>query len=424
MDKLRMVGGTPLNGEVVIAGAKNAALPILCACLLTDQPVVLRNVPDLQDVRTMLKLLQEIGVTVEFPSAGDRSHMVLNSAVIKSSEATYEMVKTMRASILVLGPLLARMHSAKVSLPGGCAIGARPVDQHIKGLKAMGASIKIKSGYIQAETKPQSDRLKGASILTDMITVTGTENLLMAATLASGTTVLENAAREPEVGDLAELLVKMGAKISGIGSDRLVIEGVEKLHGAEHSVIPDRIEAGTFLCAVAATGGEITVKHCRPDTLDAVIVKLKEAGLQMEVGPDWIKASMQGRPKAVNFRTSEYPAFPTDMQAQLMTVNAIASGSSTITETIFENRFMHVQELNRLGADIAIEGNTAIAQGVERLSGAIVMATDLRASASLVIAGLAAQGETQVDRIYHLDRGYDRMEQKLTRLGANIERIK
>jgi UDP-N-acetylglucosamine 1-carboxyvinyltransferase len=424
MDKLRMVGGAPLNGEVVIAGAKNAALPILCACLLTDQPVVLRNVPDLQDVRTMLKLLQEIGITVDFPSAGDRGHMVLSAAVIKSSEATYEMVKTMRASILVLGPLLARMHSAKVSLPGGCAIGARPVDQHIKGLKAMGATIKIKSGYIQAETKPQSGRLKGASILTDMITVTGTENLLMAATLASGTTILENAAREPEVGDLAELLVKMGAKISGIGSDRLVIEGVEKLHGAEHSVIPDRIEAGTFLCAVAATGGEITVKHCRPDTLDAVIVKLREAGLQMEIGPDWIKASMQGRPKAVNFRTSEYPAFPTDMQAQLMTVNAIASGSSTITETIFENRFMHVQELNRLGADIAIEGNTAIAQGVDKLSGAIVMATDLRASASLVIAGLAALGETQVDRIYHLDRGYDRMEQKLTLLGANIERIK
>lgn len=424
MDKLRMVGGTPLKGEVVIAGAKNAALPILCACLLTDQPVVLRNVPDLQDVRTMLKLLQEIGVTVDFPNSGDRSHMILNAAVIKSSEATYEMVKTMRASILVLGPLLARMHSAKVSLPGGCAIGARPVDQHIKGLKAMGASIKIKSGYIQAETKPASERLQGASILTDMITVTGTENLLMAATLASGTTVLENAAREPEVGDLAELLVKMGAKISGIGSDRLVIEGVEKLHGAEHSVIPDRIEAGTFLCAVAATGGDIIVRHCRPDTLDAVIVKLKEAGLQMEIGPDWIKASMQGRPKAVNFRTSEYPAFPTDMQAQLMTVNTVASGTSTITETIFENRFMHVQELNRLGADIAIEGNTAISQGVEKLSGAIVMATDLRASASLVIAGLAAQGETQVDRIYHLDRGYDRMEHKLTLLGANIERVK
>ncbi|WP_438980019.1 UDP-N-acetylglucosamine 1-carboxyvinyltransferase [Polynucleobacter sp.] len=424
MDKLRMVGGTPLKGEVAIAGAKNAALPILCACLLTDQPITLRNVPDLQDVRTMLKLLQEIGVAVSFPDAHDRNHVVLNAANIKSSEATYEMVKTMRASILVLGPLLARMHSAKVSLPGGCAIGARPVDQHIKGLKAMGATIKIKSGYIQAETKSATGRLQGASILTDMITVTGTENLLMAATLASGTTILENAAREPEVGDLAELLVKMGAKITGIGSDRLVIEGVEKLHSAEHAVIADRIEAGTFLCAVAAAGGEVLVKHCRPDTLDAVIVKLKEAGLKMEVGPDWIKASMQGRPKAVSFRTSEYPAFPTDMQAQLMAVNAIAEGNATITETIFENRFMHVQEMNRLGADIAIEGNTAIAQGVEKLSGAIVMATDLRASASLVIAGLAAQGETQVDRIYHLDRGYDRMEQKLTLLGANIQRIK
>jgi len=424
MDKLRMVGGTPLKGEVVIAGAKNAALPILCACLLTDQAITLRNVPELQDVRTMLKLLQEIGVTVEYPDANDRTHLILNAANIKSSEATYEMVKTMRASILVLGPLLTRMHSAKVSLPGGCAIGARPVDQHIKGLKAMGATIKIKSGYIQAETKPPLNRLLGASIVTDMITVTGTENLLMAATLASGTTVLENAAREPEVSDLAELLVKMGAKITGIGSDRLVIEGVESLHGAEHSVIPDRIEAGTFLCAVAAAGGEITLKRCRPDTLDAVIVKLKEAGLKVEAGPDWIKASMQSRPKAVSFRTSEYPAFPTDMQAQLMAVNAIASGSASITETIFENRFMHVQELNRLGADIAIEGNTAIAQGVEKLSGAIVMATDLRASASLVIAGLAAQGETQVDRIYHLDRGYDRMEQKLTLLGANIQRVK
>jgi UDP-N-acetylglucosamine 1-carboxyvinyltransferase len=424
MDKLRMVGGTPLKGEVLIAGAKNAALPILCACLLTDQPITLRNVPDLQDVRTMLKLLQEIGVTVTFPDVNDRNCVVLRAANIKSSEATYEMVKTMRASILVLGPLLARMHNAKVSLPGGCAIGARPVDQHIKGLKAMGATIKIKSGYIQAETKSASGRLEGTSILTDMITVTGTENLLMAATLASGRTILENAAREPEVGDLAELLVKMGAKITGIGSDRLVIEGVEKLHSAEHAVIADRIEAGTFLCAVAAAGGEILVKHCRPDTLDAVIVKLKEVGLEMEIGPDWIKASMKGRPKAVSFRTSEYPAFPTDMQAQLMAVNAIAEGNATITETIFENRFMHVQEMNRLGADIAIEGNTAIAQGVEKLSGAIVMATDLRASASLVIAGLAAQGETQVDRIYHLDRGYDRMEQKLTLLGANIQRIK
>jgi UDP-N-acetylglucosamine 1-carboxyvinyltransferase len=424
MDKLRMVGGTPLKGEVVIAGAKNAALPILCASLLCDEAITLHNVPDLQDVRTMLKLLQEIGVMVSFPDTNNRNHVVLNAANIKSSEATYEMVKTMRASILVLGPLLARMHSAKVSLPGGCAIGARPVDQHIKGLKAMGATINIKSGYIEAETKSATSRLQGASILTDMITVTGTENLLMAATLASGKTILENAAREPEVGDLAELLVKMGAKITGIGSDRLVIEGVEKLHSAEHSVIADRIEAGTFLCAVAATGGEVLVKHCRPDTLDAVIVKLKEAGLEMEIGPDWIRATMRGRPKAVSFRTSEYPAFPTDMQAQLMAVNAIAQGNATITETIFENRFMHVQEMNRLGADIAIEGNTAIAKGVERLSGAIVMATDLRASASLVIAGLAAQGETQVDRIYHLDRGYDRMEQKLTLLGANIQRVK
>jgi UDP-N-acetylglucosamine 1-carboxyvinyltransferase len=424
MDKLRIVGGAPLHGEVKIAGAKNAALPILCACLLTDQPITLRNVPDLQDVRTMLKLLQEIGVAVSFPDPEDRHHLVLSALKIKSSEATYDMVKTMRASILVLGPLLARMHSAKVSLPGGCAIGARPVDQHIKGLKAMGANIKIQSGYIQAETPSPAERLQGAAILTDMITVTGTENLLMAATLASGTTILENAAREPEVGDLAELLVKMGAKITGIGTDRLVIEGVEKLHGAEHNVIADRIEAGTFLCAVAATGGEILVTDCRPDTLDAVIVKLKAVGLVMDIGPNWIKASMQGRPKAVSFRTSEYPAFPTDMQAQLMAVNAVASGNSTITETIFENRFMHVQELNRLGADIAIEGNTAIAQGVESLSGAIVMATDLRASASLVIAGLAAQGETQVERIYHLDRGYDRMEHKLNLLGANIERIK
>jgi UDP-N-acetylglucosamine 1-carboxyvinyltransferase len=424
MDKLRIVGGVPLQGEVRIAGAKNAALPILCACLLTDEPITLRNVPDLQDVRTMLKLLQEIGVEVSFPDVDDRHHIVLSAARIKSSEATYEMVKTMRASILVLGPLLARMHSAKVSLPGGCAIGARPVDQHIKGLKAMGALIKIQSGYIQAETASPAERLQGTAILTDMITVTGTENLLMAATLATGTTILENAAREPEVGDLAELLVKMGAKITGIGTDRLVIEGVEKLHRAEHHVIADRIEAGTFLCAVAAAGGEVLVTDCRPDTLDAVIVKLKAAGLKMKIGSNWIQASMQGRPTAVSFRTSEYPAFPTDMQAQLMAVNAVANGSSTITETIFENRFMHVQELNRLGADIAIEGNTAIAQGVVSLSGAIVMATDLRASASLVIAGLAAQGETQIERIYHLDRGYDRMEHKLTLLGANIERIK
>ena len=415
-----MIGGTPLHGEVLIAGAKNAALPILCASLLSAEPIELENVPDLQDVRTMLKILQQMGVTVSFPEPTKRSRIILQAAHIPRPEATYEMVKTMRASILVLGPLLARMHSAKVSLPGGCAIGARPVDQHIKGLKAMGVSIKIKDGYIQA----QAERLLGATILTDMITVTGTENLLMAACLAQGTTILENAAREPEVGDLAELLVKMGAKISGLGTDRLVIEGVEQLHGAQHTIIPDRIEAGTFLCAVAATGGDILVKQCRPDNLEALLAKLSDAGLKMVIGPDWIKASMAGRPKAVSFATSEYPAFPTDMQAQFMVLNALASGDATMTETIFENRFMHVQELNRLGADISIDGNTAMAQGVESLSGAIVMATDLRASASLVIAGLAAQGETQVERIYHLDRGYDRMEQKLTQIGANIQRVK
>ena len=419
-----MTGGSPLHGEIQIAGAKNAALPILCACLLTADTIELHNVPDLQDVRTMLKLLQQMGVTVDFPNPTDRSHLHLNAATITSPEAPYELVKTMRASILVLGPLLARLGLATVSLPGGCAIGARPVDQHIKGLKAMGAGIQIRKGFIVAKIAEGKLRLQGNAILTDMITVTGTENLLMAACLAEGTTVLENAAREPEVSDLAELLVKMGAKISGIGTDRLVIEGVTALHGASHAVIPDRIETGTFLCAVAAIGGEITLKSCRPDTLDAVLVKLNEAGLKMKKGKDWITASMTVSPKPVSFRTSEYPAFPTDMQAQFMALNTIASGNSRITETIFENRFMHVQELNRLGADISIEGNTAIVEGVEKLSGARVMATDLRASASLVIAGLAAQGETQVDRIYHLDRGYDRMEQKLTQLGANIRRMK
>ena len=419
-----MTGGSPLHGEIQIAGAKNAALPILCACLLTADTIELHNVPDLQDVRTMLKLLQQMGVTVDFPNPTNRSHLHLNAATITSPEAPYELVKTMRASILVLGPLLARLGLATVSLPGGCAIGARPVDQHIKGLKAMGAGIQIRKGFIVAKIAEGKPRLQGNAILTDMITVTGTENLLMAACLTEGTTVLENAAREPEVSDLVELLVKMGAKISGIGTDRLVIEGVTALHGASHAVIPDRIETGTFLCAVAAIGGEITLKSCRPDTLDAVLVKLNEAGLKMKKGKDWITASMTVSPKPVSFRTSEYPAFPTDMQAQFMALNTIASGNSRITETIFENRFMHVQELNRLGADISIEGNTAIVEGVEKLSGARVMATDLRASASLVIAGLAAQGETQVDRIYHLDRGYDRMEQKLTQLGANIRRMK
>lgn len=422
MDKLVMTGGKPLHGEVTIAGAKNAALPILCAALLTDEAITLHNLPDLQDVRTMLKILQQMGVTVTFPDPNDKSIVVLQAKVIEKPEATYDMVKTMRASILVLGPLLARFGKAHVSLPGGCAIGARPVDQHIKGVQAMGAVTTIEHGYIDASVP--GGRLQGAKILTDMITVTGTENLLMAAVLAKGETVLENAAREPEVTDLAELLIKMGANIQGLGTDHLLIQGVERLHGAQHHIIADRIETGTFLCAVAAIGGEILIKNCRPDTLEAVLVKLKEAGLQMEVGDDWIRASMNQRPKAVSFRTSEYPAFPTDMQAQFMAMNAIATGGARVTETIFENRFMHVQEMNRLGAKIVIEGNTAIMEGVQKLSGAMVMATDLRASASLVIAGLVAEGETVVDRIYHLDRGYDRMERKLAALGAQISRQK
>ena len=427
MDKLSIQGGNPLKGEISITGAKNAALPILCAGLLSDEAITLRNLPDLQDVRTILKILAQMGLKVTFPNPEDRSVVILDGSDIHTPEASYDLVKTMRASILVLGPLLARFGHAKVSLPGGCAIGARPVDQHIKGLKAMGADIHIEHGYIEAKFGDQLNALKGARILTDMITVTGTENLLMAAVLADGQTVLENAAREPEVTDLAELLVKMGAKITGIGTDRLVIEGVEKLHGAEHSIIPDRIETGTFLCAAAAMGeigADLMIKNARPNTLDAVVDKLKEAGLQIEVGEDWIHVRMNQKPKAVSFRTSEYPAFPTDMQAQFMAMNAVAKGTSRVTETIFENRFMHVQELNRLGADIVIEGNTAVTEGVEHLSGAIVMATDLRASASLVIAGLAAQGETIVDRIYHLDRGYDRMECKLAAVGANIVRVK
>ena len=415
MDKLVIEGGRPLSGEVGISGAKNAALPILCASLLTAEPLHLENVPDLQDVRTMLKLLAQMGVR-ETRSAGG---LTLDAAGVDNPVAPYELVKTMRASILVLGPLVARFGHAKVSLPGGCAIGARPVDQHIKGLQAMGAEISIEHGYIEARAK----RLKGARIMTDMITVTGTENLLMAAVLADGETVLENAAREPEVSDLAQLLVAMGAKIEGIGTDRLVIQGVEALHGAHHSVIPDRIEAGTFLCAVAAAGGDVTLRRVRPITLEAVTMKLREAGVTIEEGDDWIRVRMAQRPKAVSFRTSEYPAFPTDMQAQFMALNAIAEGTSQVVETIFENRFMHVQELNRLGAGITIDGNTALVTGVPRLSGATVMATDLRASASLVIAGLTAEGETLVDRIYHLDRGYDRMEAKLTAIGARARRV-
>jgi UDP-N-acetylglucosamine 1-carboxyvinyltransferase len=416
MDKLLIQGGNRLVGDVRISGAKNAALPILCAGLLTSGDVVLDNVPHLHDVTTMLRLLGQTGLKVE--QSGDR--VTLNGSAITSLEAPYELVKTMRASILVLGPLLARFGEAKVSLPGGCAIGSRPVDQHIKGLQALGAEITIDAGYIYAKCK----KLKGTRIVTDMITVTGTENLLMAATLAEGETILENAAREPEVTDLANLLVAMGAKIEGIGTDRLVIQGVSELHGASHAVISDRIEAATFLCAVAATGGDITLHNTRTDILDAALDKLREIGLQMTIGSDTIRAQMDSRPHPVTFRTTEYPGFPTDMQAQFMAVNTIAGGASRVTETIFENRFMHVQEMNRLGASIETDGNTAFINGVEQLVGAPVMATDLRASASLVIAGLAARGETLIDRIYHLDRGYDRMEVKLQALGANISRIK
>ncbi len=416
MDKLQIVGGKRLAGEISVSGAKNAALPILCAGLLTAGDLQLSNVPRLHDVRTMLKLLEKTGLKV----TQDDEKVILNGGAIDTLEAPYELVKTMRASILVLGPLLARFGEAKVSLPGGCAIGSRPVDQHIKGLRAMGAEITIEGGYIYAKAK----KLKGARIHTDMITVTGTENLLMAATLAEGETVLENAAREPEVTDLANLLVSMGAKIEGIGTDRLVIQGVSELHGASHSVISDRIEAATFLCAVAATGGDIVLTNTRTDIFDVALDKLREIGLQLTVGGDTIRAQMDGRPRPVSFRTTEYPGFPTDMQAQFMAVNTIADGPSKVTETIFENRFMHVQEMNRLGAQISTEGNTAFIKGVERLVGAPVMATDLRASASLVIAGMAAEGTTLIDRIYHLDRGYDRMEVKLSAVGADIVRIK
>ena len=416
MDKLLITGGNRLSGDIAISGAKNAALPILCAGLLTTDTVQLSNVPHLQDVATMLKLLRQMGLRTE--QDGDR--LALSGHAIDKPEAPYEMVKTMRASILVLGPLLARFGEAKVSLPGGCAIGSRPVDQHIKGLQAMGADITIEAGYIHAKAK----KLKGTRIVTDMITVTGTENLLMAAVLAEGETVLENAAREPEVTDLANLLVAMGAKIAGIGTDRLAVQGVDSLHGASHKVIADRIETGTFLCAVAAAGGDVTLKNTRGDILDVALDKLREAGAILTSGPDWIRVQMAARPKAVSFRTTEYPGFPTDMQAQFMALNCIADGSSRVTETIFENRFMHVQELNRLGAAIEIDGHTAIVNGVDKLAGAPVMATDLRASASLVIAALAAQGQTLVDRIYHLDRGYDRMEVKLSAVGANIQRVK
>ena len=421
MDKLIIRGGHSLNGEIEISGAKNAALPELCAALLTDQDVVLRNVPKLQDVSTMLKLIRNMGVSCTHEDDGT---VRLNAGALNKPEAPYEMVKTMRASVLALGPLLARFGQARVSLPGGCAIGSRPVDQHIKGLQAMGAQINVEHGYMVASLMHGRTRLKGARIATDMVTVTGTENFLMAAALAEGETVLENAAQEPEIPDLAEMLIRMGAKIEGHGTSRIHVQGVEKLHGCEHAVVADRIEAGTFLCAVAATGGDVILKNARGDHLDAVIVKLREAGASIEVGSGFVRVKASGRMKAQSFRTTEYPGFPTDMQAQFMALNCIAEGTSKVTETIFENRFMHVNELVRLGANIQIDGKVSVVQGVQQLSGATVMATDLRASASLVIAGLVAEGETIVDRIYHLDRGYDRMEAKLRKVGAQIERVK
>jgi UDP-N-acetylglucosamine 1-carboxyvinyltransferase len=422
MDKLLIRGGRRLQGELTISGAKNAALPEMCAALLTAEPVRLTNVPRLQDVSTMLKLLRSMGVAAE-RRTDDADEVRLDASRVDTLEAPYDLVKTMRASILALGPLLARFGQARVSLPGGCAIGSRPVDQHIRGLQAMGAQIAVDHGYIVA----RAERLKGARITTDMVTVTGTENLLMAATLANGETVLENAAQEPEITDLAEMLIAMGARIEGHGTSRIRVQGVAQLHGAEHRIIPDRIETGTFLCAVAAAGGVVLLKDARAEHLDAVIDKLREAGVAIESGTaegrGWIRVKSDGRLKAVSFRTSEYPAFPTDMQAQFMTLDCIADGAARVTETIFENRFMHVNELLRLGADIAIDGHLALVQGVARLSGAAVMATDLRASASLVIAGLVADGQTTVDRIYHLDRGYDRMEAKLRGIGADIERV-
>jgi UDP-N-acetylglucosamine 1-carboxyvinyltransferase len=416
MDKLKIRGGARLGGEATISGAKNAALPILCAALLTADEFIVDNVPQLQDVATALKLLRQMGVAAE----RDGTTVRLKADAVTRTEAPYELVKTMRASILVLGPLVARFGAARVSLPGGCAIGARPVDQHIKGLEALGASIRIEGGFVVAEAR----RLRGTRIVTDMVTVTGTENLMMAAVLADGETVIENAAREPEVVDLAQALIAMGARIAGAGSDRISIIGVERLHGTRHRVMPDRIETGTFLTAVAAAGGSATLRGAAPATLDAVLDKLREAGADLRVGDDFLQIRMDRRPRAVSLRTAPYPAFPTDMQAQFMALDCIADGVARITETIFENRFMHVLELQRLGAHIAIEGNTAVVRGVPKLTGAPVMATDLRASASLVVAALAAEGETLVDRIYHLDRGYEKMEAKLAVLGAQVERVK
>ena len=422
MQKLAIQGGTRLNGEVRISGAKNAALPILCASLLTRDALQLSNMPELNDVVTMRKLLVQLGVKIEVN--GDQ--VDLSAAQVDKLEAPYDMVKTMRAAILVLGPLVTRFGEARVSLPGGCAIGSRPVDLHIKGLQAMGAQIHIEHGYIHAQVAKNkgAKRLKGARIFFDLVSVTGTENLMMAAVLADGVTVLENAAREPEVVDLANCLIAMGAKIDGAGSDTINIMGVEKLHGASHRIMPDRIESGTFLVAAAAAGGNITLTDARADILENVLEKLQEAGAVIQVKGSTINLKMSKRPLATNVRTSPYPAFPTDMQAQFMAMNTIAEGSAMVIETIFENRFMHVQELRRLGAQIEVEGNTAVIKGRAQLEGATIMATDLRASACLVIAGLVAQGETIVDRIYHLDRGYDHIEAKLSALGAQIRRLK
>lgn len=415
MEKLKVTGGCRLNGEVKASGAKNAALPILAASLLTADDLILSNVPHLSDIRTMGKLLSGLGIKVE----RENETVTLNAKSLTTLTAPYELVKTMRASIVTLGPMLARFGEARVSLPGGCAIGARPVDQHIKGLQALGAEVVIDHGYVVAKAK----RLKGAHIVTDMVTVTGTENLLMAATLADGVTVIENAAREPEVVDLANCLTAMGAKIRGAGTPVIEVEGVSQLHGAHHFVLPDRIETGSFLVAALMTRGDVTVTHAAPHTLDIVLDKLREAGATVQTGEDWIRVFIDKRPKAVSVRTVPHPGFPTDMQAQFMAMDTIAEGTGRITETIFENRFMHVPELQRLGANITVDGHTAVVTGVQELSGANVMATDLRASASLVIAGLVAKGETIVDRIYHLDRGYDHMEVKLAGLGAQIERI-
>ena len=417
MDKLVITGGRPLNGEVRISGAKNAALPIVAATLLAETPMTVTNVPHLQDITTSMELLSQMGVEL---TIGERMTIEVDASSITNPVAPYELVKTMRASILVLGPLLARCGKADVSLPGGCAIGSRPVNLHIDGLRAMGAEIEVKNGIVHAK----ADRLKGATIVFEIVTVTGTENLMMAATLAEGTTILENAAREPEVVDLANCLIAMGAKITGAGTSKIIIEGVDKLQGTEYSVQPDRIETGTFLVAAAITGGKVKARDTDPALLDAVLQKLRDAGAEITLGDDWIELDMHGkRAKAVDVHTAPYPAFPTDMQAQFMAMNCVAEGAGVVRETIFENRFMHVQELQRMGADIAVEGNTAMVRGVEQLTGAPVMATDLRASASLIIAALAAEGETHVDRIYHVDRGYQNIEEKLQGLGARIQRV-